>query len=173
MPRTETNLLQPGAESVDAISLLRADMDDVDGAFAKFWDVSHDDDLEARSAKGVAARAACQRTRDYLGLERAFVRALGSTVSDAALLRDMRAAQERALELCATIERADPSGPHYDPSVRVLGDFLLRHAAGEREGVFRYATASRVNLFELGAQLRSERAERAERAVATGSVAAH
>jgi len=169
MPRPETNLPQPGAVSIDAISLLRADMDEVDGAFAKFWDVSHDDDLKARSAKAAAARAACHRTRDYLGLERAFVRALGSTVSDAGLLRDMRAGQEHALELCATIERDDPADPQFDGSVRVLGEFLLKHAAGDREGVFRYATASRVNLFELGAQLQAARAARA----ATGEVAAH
>jgi hypothetical protein len=71
----------------------------------------------------------------------------------------MGASQEKALELVATIERVDPSDRQYDNAVRVLGDFLLKHADGEREGVFRHVAASRVNLFEIGEQLRQKRAE--------------
>ena len=37
--------------------------------------------------------------------------------------------------------------------------FMLRHADGEREGVFKHVAASRINLFELGEQLRRQRAE--------------
>ena len=159
MPWPETNVLDPGAEPVDAISLLRADMDEVDGAVAKFWDVSHDDDLERRRTKVDEARDVCHRTRVYLGLEQTFLRALEGTVADVTLLRDMRAGQDEALELCAAIERADADDPQYDKAVRVLGDFLLKHAEGEREGVFRHVAASRVNLFEIGEQLRAKRAE--------------
>ena len=159
MPWPETNLLEPGAEPVDAISLLRADMEAVDGAFAKFWDVSHADDPAQRRTKVDSARDVCHRTRVYLGLEQAFVRALESTVADVTLLHEMRAGQDKALELVAVIERVDPSDPQYDAAVRVLGDFLLKHADGEREGVFRHVAASRVNLFAIGEQLRVRRAE--------------
>jgi hypothetical protein len=159
MPWPETDVLEPGAEPVDAISLLRADMDEVDGAFAKFWDVSHDDDVEKRRTKVDVARDVCHRTRVHLGLERAFLRAVEGTITDEALLREMRAGQEKALDLCAKIERVDPGDRQFDVAVRVLGDFLLQRAAGEREGVFRHVAASRLNLFELAEQLRSTRAE--------------
>jgi hypothetical protein len=159
MPWPETNVLEPGAEPVDAISLLRADMDEVDGAFAKFWDVSHDDDVEKRRTKIDAARDACHRTRVHLGLERAFLRAVEGTVSDETLLREMRISEGEALDLCAKIERVEPADRQYDVAVRVLGDFLLKRAAGEREGVFRHVAASRLDLFELAEQLRSTRAE--------------
>jgi hypothetical protein len=159
MPWPETNVLEPGSEPLDAINLLRADMDEVDGAFAKYWDVSHDDDARRRQAKVEVARDVCQRTGTYLGLEKAFVRSLESTVADPSLLREMRAGQEKALELVGAIERMDPADTQYDSAVRVLGDFLLKHAEGEREGVFRHVVASRVNLFEIGEQLRQKRAE--------------
>lgn len=159
MPWPETNLLEPGAEPVDAISLLHADTSELDGAFATFWDVSHDDDLEKRATKVEVARDVCHRTRVHLGLERAFLRAVEGTIPDEALLREMRAGQEKALDLCARIERIDPDNAQYDVAVRVLGDFLLQRAAGEREGVFRHVAASRLNLFELAEQLRSTRAE--------------
>jgi len=159
MPWPETNVLEPGAEPVDAIGLLRADMAEVDGAFAKFWDVSHDDDPEKRRTKVDVARDVCHRTRVHLGLERAFLRAIESAVTDETLLGEMRAGQDKALDLCAKIERFDPADGQYDVAVRVLGDFLLQRAAGEREGVFRHVAASRINLFELAEQLRSTRAE--------------
>lgn len=145
-------------ERVDAISLLRADMSAVDGAFARFWDVSHDDDLQRRATRIEVARDVRQRTRVYLGLEQAFVRAVCSTVADPTLLREMHAGQVKALELVTAIDRIDPGDPQYDPSMRVLGDFLLEHADGEREGIFRHVAASRVNLFDLGEQLRVKRA---------------
>lgn len=160
MPWPETNVLEPGSEPVDAISLLRADMDEVDGAFAKFWDVSHDDDPQRRATKVDAAREACRRTRAYLDLEKLFVRTLEGTVADPALLHEMRSGQAKALELVEVIERADPGNSQFDPAVRVLGDFLLKHAAGEREAVFRHVVASQANLFELGEQLRREHAAR-------------
>jgi hypothetical protein len=159
MPWPETNVLETGAEPVDAISLLRADMDELDGAFAKFWDVSHDDDLAKRATKVQEGREVCHRTRVHLGLERAFLRAVEGAVTDETLLREMRIGQAKALDLCAAIERVDPGDAQYDVAVRVLGDFLLKRAAGEREGVFRHVAASRLNLFELAEQLRSTRQE--------------
>ena len=107
----------------------------------------------------VLAHAAQHTFRDYLALEEAFVRAVEGTVADSDLLREMRAGQGRALELVAAIEQAPPDHLQRDAAVRVLGDFMLRHADGEREGVFKHVAASRINLFELGEQLRRQRAE--------------
>jgi hypothetical protein len=159
MPWPETDVLEPGAEPHDAIGLLRADMGELDGAFARFWDASHDDDRDNRRAKVEAARDVCQRTRAHLELESDFLRAVAGAVADAALLRQMRAGQDKALELCAQIERADPEDRQYDVAVRVLGDFLLQRAAGESEGVFRQVVASRLNLVALATQLRAMHAQ--------------
>ncbi len=160
MPWPETNVVEPGTEPVDAISLLRADMDQVDGVFAKFWDVSHDDDTQRRATKVEAAREVCRRTRAYLDLEKAFVRTVEATVADPELLREMGSSHDKAIELVVAIERVDPDDRQFDPAVRVLGDFMLKHAAGEREGVFRHVAASRMNLFEIGEQLRRGHAAR-------------
>ncbi len=141
-------------EPVDAIALLRSDMSQLDGEFGRYWETSHDDDLERRAGKAEVARSLLQHTRAHLALEQAFVRAIGGTVADAALLREMQTGQAKALELVTAIERIDPADRQYDPAVRVLGDFLLKHADGEREGLFRHVAASRVNLFDLGEQLR-------------------
>lgn len=156
----ETDVLEPGLEPVDAISLLRADMDEVDGVFARYWDVSHDDDLQRRATKVDEAREACRRTRAYLELEQSFMRALQGTVTDPELLREMSAGQARAIALVEAIERVDPDDRQFDPSLRVLGDFLLKHAGREREAVFRHVVASPANLFEIGARLRREHAAR-------------
>ena len=64
----------------------------------------------------------------------------------------------RALELVASIEQGGPNELQRDAAVRVLGDFLLKHAAGEREGVFKHVAASRLNLFDLADQLRARQA---------------
>lgn len=159
MPWPETDVQQPGSEPVDAISLVKIDFEDVDRVVAKYWDVSHADDLEVRRRKDQVAVEVCQRARDYLALEEAFVRATEGSVADEALLQQMRAGQAKALELIDGIERADPEHRQHDAAVRVLGDFLLQHANGEREGVFRHVAASRLNLFELGEQLRRKRTD--------------
>jgi hypothetical protein len=159
MPWPETDVQQPGSEPVDAISLVKIDFETVDGVVAKYWDVSHADDLEARRQKDEVAIEVCQRTRDYLALEDAFVRAAEGTVADPELLREMQAGQAKALELVEAIENADPRNNQRDSAVRVLGDFMLRHAQGEREGVFKHVSASRLNLFDLGEQLRQQRAD--------------
>jgi hypothetical protein len=159
MPWPETEVLEPGTEPVDAITLVKVDFETVDGVVAKYWDVSHADDLRQRNRKAGLANEVCQRTRDYLALEMAFVRATEGAVADEWLLKEMRAGQARALELIEAIERTDPADNQRDAAVRVLGDFMLRHAAGEREGVFRHVAASRLNLFELGEELRRKRAE--------------
>ncbi len=158
MTSTETSLRDTGTAPQDAIELLRADMSQLDGEFARYREASHDDDPERRSGKAAVARELLQRTRAYLGLEQAFVRAIGGTVADATLLREMHAGQVEALELVVAIERSDPADPQYDAAIRVLGEFLLRHADAEREGMFLHVTASRVNLFDLGQQLRQKRA---------------
>lgn len=159
MPWPETDVLEPGTEPVDAISLVRIDFEAVDGVVAKYWDVSHADDAAQRRKRVELAQEVCGRVRDYLALEKAFVRAVEGSVADAALLREMRAGQARALELVAAIEQAPPDDLQRDAAVRVLGDFMLRHANGEREGVFKHVAASRINLFELGEQLRQQRAD--------------
>jgi len=158
MPWPETDVLEPGSEPVDALTLLRADFAEVDGAFAKYWDVSHDDDPGKRATKIEVARDVCHRTRVHLGLEEAFVRAVTSVIADEALLHEMRASQAKALHLVMHLENVDPFDRQYDPAVRVLGDFLLQRVEGEREGVFRHVAASRLNLFDLGEQLRGHRA---------------
>jgi hypothetical protein len=159
MPWPETDVQQPGSEPVDAITLVKIDLTQVDGMVAKYWDVSHADDLEARRHKDEVAIEVCRKTRDYLELEEAFVRAVEGAVADAGLLREMQAGQAKALELVEAIEQSDPRNNQRDSAVRVLGDFMLRHAQGEREGVFKHVAASRLNLFDLGEQLRRQRAE--------------
>ncbi|MCU0759492.1 MAG: hypothetical protein MUF07_09935 [Steroidobacteraceae bacterium] len=159
MPWPETDVQQPGGEPVDAVSLLKVDLAAVDGVVAEYWDVSHADDLEARRHKDEVAIEVCRRTREYLALEDAFVRAVEGAVADAGLLREMQAGQTKALELVEAIEQSDPRNNQRDSAVRVLGDFMLRHAQGELEGVFKHVAASRLNLFDLGEQLRRSRAE--------------
>ena len=159
MPFPEVDTRQPGSEPVDAIQLLKIDLQDVDGVVAKYWDVSHADDLEVRRGKAEVADEVTRRSREFLALEEAFLRATEGSIADEALLRQMRAGQSRALALVEEIERADPADHQRDAAVRVLGDFMLKHADGELEGVFRHVAASRLNLFDLGEQLRQQRAE--------------
>lgn len=154
----QADVLQPGTAPVDAISLLRVDSDAIDGLVAKYWDVSHADAPEERAGRGELAMEVCRRVRDYLRLELAFVRSVAGAVADAPLLREMGAGQRKALELVAAIELTEPADTQHDAAVRVLGDFLLHHASGEREGVFRHVAASRMNLIQLGEQLRQQRA---------------
>jgi hypothetical protein len=159
MPWPESDVQPPGSEPVDAISLVKIDFETVDGVVAKYWDVSHADDLEVRGRRDEVAAEVCRRVREHLALERAFVHAVEGSVADEGLLREMRAGQARALELVASIEQGGPNELQRDAAVRVLGDFLLKHAAGEREGVFKHVAASRLNLFDLADQLRARRAD--------------
>ena len=137
MPGPKATCSRPAANPVDAISLVKIDSRDRRrrGREMPVGDLSRAP-TTSRSAERrdeVAAEVRRWRVREHLALERAFVRTrgrgLGRRRGPVAARRAGQAAW--ALELVASIEQGRSNELQRDAAVRVLGDFLSKHAAGE------------------------------------------
>ncbi len=143
-----------GAQSQDAIALLKADHRQVEGWFAEFE--------KARSSqrKLELARNICNALKVHTTIEEEiFYPAFLDATEDKDTHHEAEIEHAGAKNLIAEIEASGPDDDYYDSRVKVLSEMIKHHVKEEEQagGMFAEARQSDMDLKALGEALRARK----------------
>ena len=141
----------------DALALLRADHQTVQGLFDKF------DKARGEDRKTSLARQICSELKVHTQIEEEiFYPAIRGAIRDKDLLDEATVEHQGAKDLIAQIESADAGDDLFDARVTVLGEYIKHHVKEEHNEMFPQVRKTKLDLRELGARL-AERKEELKR----------
>ena len=148
------SLRKAPAAAKDAIALLRADHETVNGLFAEFEKTRSD----ARK-KGLVAEI-CTELRVHAQLEEEiFYPEVKAALKDHLLVPEATVEHASLKDLIAQIEAVEPGGELYDAKVKVLAEYVKHHVKEEQNEMFPKARTTSLDLVELGARMTARKAE--------------
>ena len=145
-------------QAPDAIDLLDADHLAVHALFQSYRELVRN---QASSLKRRAlAEEICLELAIHAKLEEElFYPAVRASLRDDDLLDEVEDQHGSQREFIAQILATRPEDELYDAKVAVLGEYVARHVAKEREDVFNRVLASRLDLQSLGRAITVRQAE--------------
>jgi hypothetical protein len=145
---------KPTPTRQDAIALLEADHDEVDGWFDDY------ETLETRDAKKALAAKICVALKVHTQIEEELVYpAARKETGDTDLVDEAVVEHAGAKSLIAEIEAMQPDQPLYDAKIKVLGEQVRHHVDEEETELFPEMRETDIDLEALGAQLAARKAE--------------
>jgi hemerythrin superfamily protein len=148
----------------DAIALLRADHQLVQGLFDQFEKTRSDD------RKGKLAQQICQELTVHAQIEEEiFYPAAREVLRDEDLLDEATVEHQGAKDLIAQIESSSPGADLFDAKVTVLGEYVKHHVKEEQNELFPKVRKTRLDLKAMGEQLQARKMELMGGSAAKGS----
>jgi hypothetical protein len=139
--------------SVDAITLLQQDHDQVAAAFREFEGMDRQDFAGCR--KLIAA--VCEELKSHAQLEdEVFYPAVREAIQDRDLMTEAAVEHETARMLIDQLEHM-AAGPGYFATFIVLGEYVRHHIREEQDEMFPAARKAGLDLHRLGERLRARR----------------
>ena len=138
----------------DAIKLLKADHDEVEGWFEDFEKTNSD------SKKQKLANQICTALKVHTQIEEEiFYPACREAGIEEDMMDEADVEHQGAKNLIAEIEAGGPGDDHWDAKVTVLGEMIKHHVKEEeqRDGMFAKAKKADLDLDELGAELKARK----------------
>jgi hemerythrin-like domain-containing protein len=138
----------------DAIALLKADHQLVQGLFDQFEKTRSDD------RKAALAEKICSELRIHTQIEEEILYpAAREAIRDTELIAEATVEHASAKDLIAQIEGEEPGGELYDAKVKVLGEYIKHHVKEEHNELFPQVRKSKLDLKQLGEQLQARKSE--------------
>jgi hemerythrin superfamily protein len=138
----------------DAIALLKADHQLVQGLFDQFEKTRSDD------RKGKLARQICQELTVHAQIEEEiFYPAAREVLRDTDLLDEATVEHQGAKDLIAQIEASRPGAELFDAKVTVLGEYIKHHVKEEQNELFPKIRKTKLDLKALGERLQTRKME--------------
>lgn len=148
----------------DAIALLRADHQLVQGLFDQFEKTRSDD------RKSKLAQQICQELTVHAQIEEEiFYPAARGVLRDEDLLDEATVEHQGAKDLIAQIEHSRPGAELFDAKVTVLGEYVKHHVKEEQNEMFPKLRKTKLDLKALGEQLQARKMELMGGSAAKGS----
>src|SRR5262245_34716107 len=142
------------AKGEDAIKLLTADHDKVKKAFKQFEKMDHDD----TQAMQELVEEVCNDLKVHTTVEEEiFYPAVRPAIDDDDMMNEAQVEHNSAKELIALLEGMDPGDEMYVATFTVLCEYVLHHAKEEEEEMFPAARKAKVELGELGEQIKARK----------------
>jgi len=150
---------KPAPRRTDAISLLKADHDEVSEMFEQFEGTSRKQP-DTRQ-KAALAQKICEALTIHAQIEEEiFYPACQEMVDDAEdLLAEAKVEHQSLKELIAKIENAQPGTEDFDAEVTVLGEYVKHHVKEEQTQLFPKVRKSEMDLEAVGEQLEARKQE--------------
>ena len=154
-PRKQTSARRsPSRAPRDALALLRADHQTVQGLFDKFEKARGED------RKASLAQQICSELKVHTQIEEEiFYPALRGAIRDQDLLDEATVEHQGAKDLIAQIESADAGDDLFDAKVTVLGEYIKHHVKEEHNEMFPQVRKTKLDLRELGERLMARKEE--------------
>ena len=137
----------------DALALLRADHQTVQGLFDKFEKARGD-------RKGSLAEEICNELTVHAQIEEEiFYPAVRNAIREEDLIDEATVEHQSAKDLIAQIESSKPGEELFDAKVKVLGEYIKHHVKEEQNELFPQVRKTKLDLRELGARLQARKEE--------------
>jgi hemerythrin superfamily protein len=147
----------------DAIALLRADHQKVQGLFDQFEKTRSED------RKSSLAEQICQELTVHAQIEEEiFYPAAREVLRDEDLLDEATVEHQSAKDLIAQIEGSSAGAELFDAKVTVLGEYIKHHVKEEQNELFPKLRKTKLDLKMLGEQLQARKMELMEGGSAAG-----
>ena len=144
------------SKATDAITLLKADHDEVKKAFKEFEKMDHED----TAAMEELVAEVCEALKAHTTVEEEiFYPAVRAAIEDDDLMNEAQVEHNSAKELITLLEGMDATDPMYSATFTVLGEYVLHHAKEEEDEMFPAARKAKVDLEELGEQMQARKDE--------------
>jgi hemerythrin superfamily protein len=138
----------------DAIALLKADHEKVEGLFDQFEKTRSDD------KKVSLAQEICMELKIHTTIEEElFYPAAREAIDDNDLLNEAEIEHESAKELISQIEQGSPDDEKWSARVTVLGEYIKHHVKEEQNEMFREVRKADLDLKALGQQMLTRKEE--------------
>ena len=163
--RSKSSARSTGGSQRDAIALLRADHQKVEGLLEQF------EKARGEGRKGEIAEQICQELTVHAQVEEEiFYPAARDALreSDGELLDEATVEHASAKDLIAQIEGASPGDELFDAKVKVLGEYVQHHVKEEQNELFPKLRKTKLDLKELGARIEARKLELEEGGTAGG-----
>ena len=147
-----------GASSIDAITLLITDHQEVKELFERYKELAASDAED--DAKRDLAEQICNMLTIHAAIEEElFYPAAWDALDDVLLLNEAAVEHQSAKDLIAQIQASDPTDALYDAQVNVLGEYVNHHVQEEEGELFPKVQESDLDLEELGAEMSARQEE--------------
>jgi hemerythrin superfamily protein len=151
---TRRNGSSQSRNALDAIAILKEDHAKVKKMFAEF------DKTENDQEKQELARIICTELTVHTTLEEEiFYPAARAALSDEEVLDEADVEHASAKELIAQIEDGSPADDKWTAKVKVLGEYVQHHVAEEHKEIFPKVRKAKLNLKELGKEIKARKEE--------------
>jgi hemerythrin-like domain-containing protein len=152
--RSSSKRKVPSSRPRDAIGLLRADHARVNALFEEFGKARDD------SRKLKLAQTICVELKIHASIEEElFYPAARAVLKQADLVDEAEVEHASAKDLIVQIESGSPSDEKWDARVTVLGEYIRHHVKEEQNEMFPKIKKTKLDLKELGEQLRRRKDE--------------
>lgn len=152
------------SKATDAITLLKADHDEVKQAFKEFEKMDHEQDTAAMEE---LVNRVCEALKVHTTVEEEiFYPAVRAAIEDDDLMNEAQVEHQSAKDLIEQLEGMDSTDPMYPATFTVLCEYVLHHAKEEEDEMFPSAKKAKVDLEELGEQIQARKDELTEAAAA-------
>jgi hemerythrin-like domain-containing protein len=143
---------------VDAIELLKEDHRSVEKIFKEFEKLQ-EDDADDESKRALVERACAALTVHTRIEEEIFYPAMRDVLRDEILGEEALIEHATAKDLIANLESLEPGEPFYDATFTVLVEYVKHHVKEEETEMFPQVKKAKLNLDELGAQMKQRKEE--------------
>ena len=138
----------------DALALLRADHQTVQGLFDQFEKTRSED------RKAAIAEQICNELTIHAQIEEEiFYPAARGAIREQDILDEATVEHASAKDLIAQIQSAGPGGELFDAKVKVLGEYIKHHVKEEQNELFPQVRKTKLDLKELGQRLQERKTE--------------
>ena len=163
----------PGNRSngVDAIELLKQDHRNVEKIFKQFEKLQ-EGDADDESKRALVDRACAALSVHTRVEEEIFYPAVRDVLRDEILGEEALVEHSTAKDLIASLEALEPGESFYDATFTVLAEYVKHHVKEEETEMFPQVKRAKLDLNELGAQMkrRKEELEDDDGPIESGSV---
>ena len=149
---TATPKSPPAAK--DAIALLRADHETVNGLFTDYEKTN-----SSNKKKALVAEICSELSVHTQIEEEIFYPAFKAALKDKLLVPEATVEHASVKDLIAQIEGVEPDGEVYDAKVKVLSEYVKHHVKEEQNEMFPKAKGTSLDLAELGARMAARKAD--------------
>lgn len=138
----------------DALALLRADHQLVQGLFDKFEKTRADD------RKSALAKQICNELTVHAQIEEEiFYPAAREAIRDEDLIHEATVEHQSAKDLIEQIESGNPGEELFDAKVKVLGEYIKHHVREEQNELFPQVRKTKLDLKALGERMMARKEE--------------
>lgn len=149
---------QKSGAVIDALDLLKMDHDKVKRLFREFESMKGNDEEDERKAE-LVDDICYELTLHTMLEEEIFYPVLRSAIDEDDMMDEADVEHAGARELISQLEVMYPGDDHYDATVTVLGEEIMRHIDKEESAMFAAARSAAIDLDDLGERLSARKEE--------------